>query len=414
MQGAPSASDSYSGIPCRSCSGSRLALILDLGLQPWGNDFIPIRENRAAQKYPLELYFCRDCGMVQIGYTIPKERMFGEHFYFSGTTRSLRAHFEKVADGILERVDPAGGLVLDIGGNDGTFLQAFARRGIRVLNVDSGRRQAERSRANGVPCVQAYFNRQSAQAIKAEHGAARVIHGSGIFFHLEELHSAFGGVRDLLEPGGLLVAEFIYLPEMLRICAFDQIYHEHLLYYSLTTFGQVLDRHGLEVFDFEFAPIHGGSCIARAGHRGAHPRTPALRDALAREIGGKVLEESTYHAFAERTRSLRDKLTSMIRTLRRQGKSIQTLGAPVKGSTIVNFCGLTERDIDCATEINELKCGTTLPGTRIPVLHQDRTPPADVYLLLSWNFKEEILSRLGEFRSKGGQILVPIPEPELI
>jgi SAM-dependent methyltransferase len=401
-------------VTCRSCAGTRLARILDLGLQPWGNDFIPIQEKRDVQKYPLELFFCWSCALIQIGHTIPKERMFTEHLYFSGTTRSLRAHFERVAAGIMARTDLAGGMVLDVGGNDGTFLQSFVQKGIRVINVDSGRRQAERSRQNGVFCVQAFFNRGTARLIRADHGAARVVHGAGIFFHLEELQSAFEGVRDILESGGLLVVEFIYLPEMIRKCAFDQIYHEHLLYYSLTTLGRILESHGLEIFDCEFPEIHGGSCIAYAGHPGGQPRTPALREALGKEVTGGFLEEAVYRDFAERTLRLRDKLTAMIRALRREGKTIQTLGAPVKGSTIVNFCGLTEQDIECATEINETKCGTTIPGTRIPVLHQDRTPPPDVYFLLSWNFKEEILSRLTEFRARGGKILVPIPEPELI
>jgi len=401
-------------VTCRYCEGTRLVRILDLGEQPWGNDFIPIEEKRQPQKYPLELYFCRTCALVQIGYTIPKERMFSEHLYFSGTTRSLRAHFERVADEILTRRNPAEGLVLDVGGNDGTFLQAFVRKGIRVLNVDSGRLQAERSRQNGVVCLQAFFNRDCARRILVEHGPARVIHGSGIFFHLEELKSAFEGVRELLEPGGLLVVEFIYLPEMIRKCAFDQIYHEHLVYYSLSTLGRILESHGLEIVDCGFPSIHGGSCIAYAGHAGGQPRSPALLEALRREKAGGMLEEAVYHDFALRVCRLRDTLTTLIRSLRREGKSIQTLGAPVKGSTIINFCGLTERDIDCATEINEAKCGTTIPGTRIPVLHQDRTPPPDVYLLLAWNFKEEILSRLGAYRARGGKILVPIPEPELI
>ena len=401
-------------LTCRCCEGVRLERVLDLGCQPWGNDFIPIAEGREASKYPLELYLCLDCRMAQIGYTVPKEVMFHDHHYMSGTTRSLRAHFEGVAESILERVSLGDGLIVDIGGNDGTFLKSFASRGFRCINVDSGWRQAERSAQNGIPCLNEYFDLSTARHLVAEHGKARVVHGSGIFFHLERLHEVFDGVRELLEPGGLLVGEFIYLPEMLRKCAFDQIYHEHLLYYSLATFSEVLRRHGLEVHDAAFAPIHGGSCIAFCGHEGDREPSRRLLAALEDERRAGVGELATYRLFAERVQALRTRLRGMVLDLRERGARIQTLGAPVKGSTIINFCGLSENEIECATEINELKVGTYIPGTRIPVRDQAATPAPDVYLLLAWNFKDEILSHLDDFRGAGGRVLVPIPEPTLI
>jgi hypothetical protein len=282
-----------------------------------------------------------------------------------------------------------------------------------VLNVDSGTKQAELSVANGVACLNAYFNEDTAARIEATHGKARLIHGSGIFFHLEELHSVFRGLQRLLAPDGMLVAEFIYLPQMIKQCAFDQIYHEHLLYYSLTTFSRLLERHGLQIYDCLFAPIHGGSCVAFIGHAGRHQPTRFLETSFAAEREEGFLN-AVYREFAGRVERLRADLLAIVGDLRRAGKTLQTLGAPVKGSTIINYCGLSEREIECATEINELKCGTYVPGTRIPVVHQARVRPPDVYLLLSWNFKEEILSHLGEFRAGGGRILVPIPTPHLI
>lgn len=400
---------------CRSCSASSLELVLDLGMQPWGNDFIPISENRESLKYPLQLYFCHACSMVQIGYTVPKEIMFTDHNYMSGTTRSLTLHFQKVAEEIVARTTfGAGQYVLDIGGNDGTFLKSFVARGIKVINVDSGRKQAERSQANGVFCINTFFDEYSAAKILEEHGQAKVLHGSGILFHLESLHSAFDGIRQLMAGNGFLVAEFIYLPDMARNCAFDQIYHEHLLYYSLNTFSRLLARHGLEVHDCSFSPIHGGSCIAFIGHRGTRAPTSFLKSCLAKETEEGFDSIGVYRRFATRAFQLRERARAMVSEIRASGKTIQTLGAPVKGSTIVNFCGWTADDIQCATEVNELKCGTFIPGTKIPVVHQSHSKPPDVYLLLSWNFKDEILSHLDEFRRAGGKILIPIPEPVLI
>jgi hypothetical protein len=400
---------------CRNCSGTDLQLVLDLGLQPWGNDFITIKENRPALTYPLQLFYCADCSMVQIGYTIPKEILFVDHNYMSGTTRSLSLHFRMVADRILSRIDVGPGqYVLDIGGNDGTFLKAFRELGIQVLNVDSGRKQAARSNANGIPCINTFFNEKSAADILSKHGPAKVIHGSGIFFHLEELHGVFEGIKHLLAPDGVLVAEFIYLPQMVQQCAFDQIYHEHMVYYSLATLSDLLGRHELSIRDCEFAPIHGGSCIAYAGHPSAGSASLALLASLDVERRAGMMSIDPYLDFARRAVLLRDELRGIVSRLRGEGRKIATLGAPVKGTTIVNYCGWTEKDIQFATELNELKCGTYVPGTRIPVVHQDRSERPDVYVLLSWNFKEEILARISDFRRSGGRVLVPIPKAELI
>lgn len=402
-------------VPCRNCGKTQLDLILDLGMQPWGNDFIKISENRQADRYPLELLRCVDCAMVQIGHTLPKEVLFVDHHYMSGTTRSLTAHFDWVAGRILERLQRvAADYAVDIGGNDGTFLKCLVRRGMRVLNVESGTRQAERSSAAGVECLNEFFNAETAAKVLSDRGPARLIHGSGVFFHLEELHSVFEGVRALLAYDGLLVAQIIYLPEMIRNCAFDQIYHEHLLYYTLTTLGDLLGRHGLAIHDCEFAPIHGGSCIVYAGHAGRATASPACAEQLARERSDGFLDLPVYREFAVRTEALCEHLCEHIRAFRARGKRIFTLGAPVKGSTIVNYCGWTEREIECATEINELKCGTYVPGTRIPVVHQSAAGEPDLFVLLSWNFKDEILASLGDYRKNGGAILVPIPDAELI
>jgi len=366
-------------------------------------------------RYPLEWFFCHSCAMVQLGYTVPKEVMFVDHQYVSGTTRSLRNHFHEVSRRIVSRIALGpDDYVLDIGGNDGTFLSRFKDQSCGLLNVDSGKLQAGLSEAGGVPCWSAFFNQETAREILAEKGPARVIHASGILFHLEELHSAFDGIKQLLDPSGLLVAEFIYLPEMVRKTAFDQIYHEHLLYYTLHSFEGLLRRHGLAICDVELFPIHGGSCVAYISHAERAAPTKAVLDLVKAEKAARFDTAVPYRTFAKRAAHLRDELTALVRELRGAGRSIQALGAPVKGTTILNYCGLTHLDIDCAVELNSHKCQTYYPGTRIPVYHQDSVAPPDVYLLLAWNFKDEILAHLEDFRAAGGQILVPIPRPEII
>ncbi len=399
---------------CRNCSSNNLEMVIDLGLQPWGNNFMPIATATPAPLYPLEVFFCNDCTMAQLGYTVPKETMFVEHNYVSGTTNSLKQHFKTVGDKMLDKVAYKNtDYVLDIGGNDGTFLALLKDR-LQVLNVDSGVRQAEISNASGVECLNTFFNKETAETILKTRGHAKAIHGSGVFFHLEELHSVFAGIKLLLAHDGVLVAEFIYLPDMVRNGAYDQVYHEHLLYYTINSFNNFLQKHGLMIHDAELLPIHGGSCIAYVSHSGTQPQTERLKELLAIEDREGFNKIETYKNFAKRIVKMREDLVAIVKDLRAQGKTIQAMGAPVKGSTIVNFCKFTHEDLECAVELNRLKCETYFPGTKIPVYHQDEVKKPDAYLLLSWNFKDEILSRLGDYLEKGGKIIAPLPQPELI
>lgn len=399
---------------CRSCGSAKLEQILNLGEQPWGNDFIKIETNAVAATYPLRLFFCHSCAMVQIDYTVAKEKMFVEHSYMSGTTKSLKCHFETVGKSIIEKFDMTGGRILDIGGNDGTFLEYFAERSLDVLNVESGQRQSKASLKKGIETTNCFFNFETAKKIKEKYGPMRLIHGSGVLFHLEELHSAFRGIELLLEDSGVLVAEFIYLPSMIENCAYDQIYHEHLLYYSLRSFQGLLEQFGLEMFDAYLTSIHGGSCAVYVSRKNIYEITSRLEDLLFEEQQNGVDKVGLYKNFAVNSQKQKIILQQLISGIKSSGKKIQALGAPVKGSTIVNFCGLDERHIDCAVEINPHKFGTYIPGTKIPVLDEAKAGKPDVYLLLAWNFAEEILPRFEKFRASGGQFIVPIPTPKLI
>lgn len=399
---------------CRSCGSEKLEMVLNLGGQPWGNDFIKIEEKVVAETYPLRLFFCHSCAMVQIDYTVAKEKMFVEHSYMSGTTKSLKRHFEAVGKSIVGKFDMTGSRILDIGGNDGTFLEYFADQGLDVLNVESGCNQSKASLGKGIETRNCFFNLESAVDIKETYGLMRVIHGAGVLFHLEELHSAFRGIELLLEGNGVLVAEFIYLPRMIVNCAYDQIYHEHLLYYSLYSFQGLLAQFGLEIFDAYLTTIHGGSCVAYVARKGVYKNTSRLDHLLNEEKQNGFDKIEVYKKFADNVKTRKKVLQQLISDIKSSGKTIHALGAPVKGSTILNFCGLDERHIDCAVEINPHKFGTYIPGTKIPVVDEAKAEKPDIYLLLAWNFAEEILPRFENFRAGGGQFLVPIPMPRLI
>ena len=400
---------------CRVCEEKKFISILDLGKQPWGNDYMPIKDNQKSKKYPLHFGLCASCSTAQINFTIPKEKMFLNHTYVSSTTKSLKNHFLEIGREITKKIIfKEDDYILDIGGNDGTFLEYFYENEIKTLNIDSGVLQSKISNGKNIPCINKFFNETVAFEIIDKYGLAKVIHGSGIFFHLEELKSAFSGVKKLLQNKGLIVAEFIYLPVMMENCAYDQIYHEHLLYYSLSTFQNLLNQFDLEIFDANLKEIHGGSCVAFISHRGHFSKTKKLNDLLFNEKvkGYDTLE---FHKnFSKKVFLNKEKLISTIKQFKKEGKSIQSLGAPVKGSTIINYCNLSENEIDCGVEINPHKFNTYFPGTVIPVFDQSKVLPPDVYLLLSWNFKNEILSKLKQFRENGGKIIVPIPKIEVL
>jgi 2-polyprenyl-3-methyl-5-hydroxy-6-metoxy-1,4-benzoquinol methylase len=401
---------------CRVCQSTNIRQILDLGDQPWGNDFLKIEKNLVNQRYPLIFVICEICKISQINYTIPKEKMFKNHSYMSGTTKTLSLHFSNISEQILKKFPlKENEYVLDIGGNDGTFLENFKKKNIRVLNVDSGIQQSILSNQKGIECINDYFNEKLASKILVEKGQASIIHGSNIFFHLEELSSAFKGVKKLLKKDGVIIAEFIDLKSMMEKLAFDQIYHEHLLYYSLTTFNNMLKAYDLEIFDAQLYSIHGGSYVTFIKHKEfKFKHTPNLKLLLQEEINYGILRYEPYENFAKQVLAFKFEILELLKNLKSQGKTIYALGAPVKGSTMINYLKLERDLLDCAVEINPYKFETYYPGTKIPVVNQETVRDPDYYFMLSWNFQDEIISKMSTFVKRGGKFIIPFPNIKIV
>ncbi len=366
---------------------------MDLGDQPWGNHFLTKDCVGKEDFYPLRLIYCRTCSAVQLDYTVKKEIMFSDHTYLSGMTKTLDRHFEKIAEEVDERFfsKKEKKSVLDIGSNDGTQLKHYRKRNYSVLGVESSGTTAAIANENGVPTVHAFFNEETAEKIGQTFD---VINASGVFFHLEELHSVTEGIRKSLKEDGVFVVQFIYLQEMMKNGAFDQIYHEHLLYYTLQTLETLLRLHGLELFDAYVSPIHGGSVIAYVKKQGGpYPETERLRRLRAEEQRLQTNSLSALTEFADRTKELKEKTVADLLRLKQSGKTIYAFGAPVKGNTLLNYFGIGADLLDCAVEKNPLRKGLYTPGSHIPVvLENELATLPDVYFVLAWNFKEEILA----------------------
>ena len=393
---------------CRVCDSGDLEPAIDLGDHPWANHFLKPEEVGHEPIYPLRVVFCHACHTVQLDHTVPKEVMFSDHTYLSGITQTLSDHFRDTArqvDARLGRGERRRS-VLDIGSNDGTQLKHYQALSYDVLGVESSRAIAELANAAGVPTVRDYFNLDLARSLDRKFD---VINASGVFFHLEELHSVAEGIRHCLADDGVFVVHFLYMRQIVRNLAFDQIYHEHLLYYNLETIDTLLSRHGLRLFDATFSPIHGGSIIAYVTKDPEVPRSEALEELLAAEVreGSNTLD--VYRRFAARIEVLKAENLEYLAGRKAAGKQIYGFGAPVKGNTLLNYFGVGTETLDCLVERNELRRGLYSPGKHIPIrIESELAEPPDVYYVLAWNFRDEILRRNEALIARGIEFYFPI------
>ena len=395
-------------LKCRICNQSEFELILDLGDQPWGNGFIDPNLIEYEKSYPLRLMYCKSCSTSQLDFTVPKEEMFIEHTYLSGTTKTLEKHFLTVAETVFLRFlkDKLSPKVLDIGSNDGTQLEQYRKLGCEILGVESAIYVSEIANNNGIRTLNTFFNLESAKLIQSEFD---VINAAGVFFHLEELHSVCQGIKFLLVEDGVFVVQFIYMKLMQENVAFDQIYHEHLLYYTLHTIQELLKRHNLEMFDAEISEIHGGSIIGFVGHSGKRPFSHRLELLIEDEKRAKTNSVDTYREFAKNVYKSKARTLHWVQKSLNEGKTIYGLGAPVKGNTLLNFFGLGPQEIRYLTERNPLRKGLVSPGMHIPVIMDDELPVnPDKYLVLAWNFKSEILARHQNDIDNGIEFFFPV------
>jgi SAM-dependent methyltransferase len=393
---------------CRVCDSTNLELAVDLGQQPWCNHFLTPDQVGKEPFYPLRLVYCHNCSTSQLDYTVPKETMFGDHTYLSGITRSLSDHFRDVAAEVDSRFagDRAGKSVLDIGSNDGTQLKHFQALGYDVLGVESSKTTARIAQEAGVPTVNEFFNLELVKSLDRKFD---VINAAGVFFHLEELHSVTEGIREALKEDGVFVVQFLYMKRIIENLAFDQIYHEHLLYYTFRTIEVLLNRHGLAMFDAHVSPIHGGSVIGFVTHAGARPPSERLEALRREEDEADTNSFATYLEFARRIERMKAENLEYLERNKREGKRIWGFGAPVKGNTMLNYFGVGTQYLDCLVEKNELRRGLYSPGMHIPlVIESELTEVPDVYYVLAWNFKREILKNNAALQEQGVEFFFPV------
>jgi len=396
---------------CRSCGNQKIQTVLDLGEQPWCNDFLTEEKVGHEEKYPLTLVRCEGCKLLQLDHTVPKETMFGDHDYLSGMTQTLLNHFYDVAKELALQIDlQEGDLIVDIGGNDGSQLIQYQKLGFsNVINVESSVGTAKISQDSGVKTINNYFDETCAVENFGEK-SVRVYNASGVFFHLEELHSVVKGIQRTLADDGVLLVQFMYAGAMLENNNFDTIYHEHLCYYTMETLATLLEPYGLELFDAYYSDIHSGSIIAKITHSRSELNKKSARLLDLLEKDKKYNEADTLKAFADKIRSTQDNLRSFLEEIKKEGKRVYAYGAPAKGNTLLNYYGIDSSLVEKAVEISPLKVGKYLPGSHIPITQESEEDVPDYYLLLSHNFAEELIAKNKPLIDQGVKFIIPFPE----
>ena len=401
---------------CRVCGADDWLEVYSFGSHPLANGFLtPSDPLPAEPAYPLDVVVCRDCRLMSIRHEVQPDVLFSDYVYVTSDSALISDHMETIVDWATECAGLAeDDLVVELGSNIGTQLTRFQRRGQRVFGVDPARNLVAVATAAGVPSRAAFFGRESAAGVAAEHGRARFVLGRQCFAHIPDVHDVLDGVTTLIADDGVFAVEVPYLVDLLADNQFDTIFHEHVSYYSVSTLDRLFDAHGLRLVDVRHAPVHGGSIVVFATPRaGSVPTRGSVEEFLEQERRMGLLTDQPYLEFAANTRNVIDHVRDLVRDLVAAGKRVAGYGAPSKGCALLQFCGLTAAEIEFVSDTTEGKQGMLTPGTHIPVRSPQearRTPP-DYYLLLAWNYADEIIANEHEFLEAGGRFVVPIPSP---
>jgi len=402
------------------CHGSNLELYLDLGLTPLADEFRA--SNKAASlaqvSYPLEVVVCMDCGLSQLSTVVAPEVLYQNDYpYESSTTAAGRQHFARfardVVDGYSVRPDE---LAVDVGSNVGVLVRGFIDAGTRGLGVEPAPNIARIAKDNGIETICESFSIETARSVLASHGKARIITGTNVFAHVDDLDGFMSAIDTLLTPDGLLIIEAPHFLQLAQQLEYDTIYHEHLSYLAVKPLLGFFRRHDFELIDVVPEGIHGGSFRLFVGRPGRYQISQRVAETLRLENEEGICNLDRLRLFSSAVAAHRIELMTLIYDLKRAGKSIAGVSAPAKGMTLINYCGIGPGILDFVTEQSPLKIGRFTPGGRVPVLPDSALTErgVDYGLLLAWNFANEIMANLAGFKAAGGRFIIPIPHPRVV
>ena len=387
-------------------------------MSPLSNSYVPPSRLRSMEPfYPLHAFVCSDCKLVQLEEFESPDQIFSDYAYFSSYSDSWLKHAARYTEEMIARFGYDDfSQVVEIASNDGYLLQNFVQRGIPVLGVEPAANVAEVARAKGVPTEVRFFGCETATLLKSQGKSADLLLGNNVLAHVPDINDFVGGMKILLKPDGEITMEFPHLLQLIANNQFDTIYHEHFSYLSFLTVEKIFAAHGLKMFDVEELSTHGGSLRIFACHA-EDDRPVGIRVAqmLRKEDQAGLNDIATYAAFGEKVKETKRKLLDFLLEARKAGKTVAGYGAPAKGNTLLNYCGVRSDLVEFTVDRSPHKQGRFLPGTRIPIYGPDKIAEAkpDYLLILPWNLKDEVMEQMSEIKSWGGKFVVPIPEVKI-
>jgi SAM-dependent methyltransferase len=405
---------------CRCCAAPLRHTFVDLGMSPLCESYLRSDQlNGMEPFYPLHVYVCDRCFLVQLQQYVGREAIFSEYAYFSSYSDSWLDHARRYTEKMIEELGLSlDSQVVEVASNDGYLLQYFVERGIPALGIEPAENVAKAAIHKGVPTLVKFFGRETARELVGEGQRADLLIGNNVLAQVHDINDFVAGMKLLLAPRGVITVEFPHLMRLVEGNQFDTIYHEHFSYFSLLSATRIFAAHGLAIYDVDELDTHGGSLRIFACHAEdpLRPITPRVDTLRAREQEAGLGDLRYYAQFAERVRETKRKLLEFLIAVKRAGKAIAGYGAPGKGNTLLNYCGIRTDFLDYTVDRNPYKQGKYLPGTHIPIHPPERlrkTRP-DYVLILPWNLKHEIMAQLAYVREWGGQFVIPIPEVQVV
>ncbi|MGC2814126.1 MAG: class I SAM-dependent methyltransferase [Candidatus Acidiferrum sp.] len=401
---------------CRFCAAPLSANLVDLGMSPLCESYLPADQVNAMEPfYPLHVFVCGQCYLAQLGEFVRPEHIFTEYAYFSSYSDSWLKHSRKYTDLMTQRFSLGpNNLVIELASNDGYLLQYFVEKNIPVLGVEPAANVAKVAVEKGVPTLVEFFGVELAKKLAASGQRPDLLLGNNVLAQVPDLNDFVEGMKILLKPGGVITMEFPHLLRLMDKNQFDTIYHEHFSYFSFLTTEKIFAAHGLTLFDVEELASHGGSLriYARHSEDKSKPVSAAAQELRAREIAAGLDRIERYAEFEEKVKETKRKLLEFLIRAKREGNKIVGYGAPGKGNTLLNYCGIRTDFLDFTVDRNPYKHGRFLPGTHIPIYAPEKLRAArpDYVFILPWNLKNEIMEQLSFIREWGGKFIVPIPE----
>jgi len=401
---------------CRFCGAALRKTFVDLGMSPLCESYPSVADlNRGEVYYPLHVYVCEECFLVQLEQYESVENIFSDYAYFSSFSDSWLKHAENYCSKMATRFGlNEKSLVIEVASNDGYLLQYFAKQNVPVLGIEPAANVAKVAVEKGVPTLVKFLSAQLGQELAAEGRCADVVAGNNVLAQVPDLNDFVEGLKLLLKPDGVLTLEFPHLLRLMELNEFDTIYHEHFSYFSMLTTERILQAHGLRAFDVEELPSHGGSLRVYACRTESkkHPAEARVKEVIAQEESAGLGSIAGYQQFALQVKQTKWALVEFLLAAAREGKSVAGYGAPGKSATLLHYCGIGKDMIEYTVDRSPYKQGRFLPGTRIPIYHPDkiRETKPDYIVILPWNLKTEIMRQLQFIREWGGQFVVPIPK----